>query len=76
MQALSNGRYKSLWHRAIVNSNEERISVASVFCPANDAVIAPPKKLTSEETPAIYRSYYKRFWSRNLDEKKCLVLFK
>ncbi|RWR86524.1 protein DOWNY MILDEW RESISTANCE 6-like protein [Cinnamomum micranthum f. kanehirae] len=81
LQALSNGKYKSLWHRAIVNSNEERISVASFFCPANDAVIAPAKKLTSEETPAIYRSftydeYYKRFWSRNLDEEKCLELFK
>lgn len=81
MQALSNGKYKSLWHRAIVNSNEERISVASFICPANDAVIAPAKKLTSEETPAIYRSftydeYYRRFWSRNLDEENCLDLFK
>ncbi|XXG77556.1 hypothetical protein AAC387_Pa08g1689 [Persea americana] len=81
LQALSNGKYKSLWHRAIVNSNEERISVASFICPANDAVIAPAKKLTSEETPAIYRSftydeYYRRFWSRNLDEENCLDLFK
>ncbi|KAJ4955698.1 hypothetical protein NE237_012481 [Protea cynaroides] len=33
LQALSNGRYKSVWHRAVVNSDKERISVASFLCP-------------------------------------------
>lgn len=78
---MSNGRYKSLWHRAVVNSKEERFSVASFICPADDAVIAPAEKLTGEESPAIYRSftydeYYKKFWSRNLDDEHCLELFK
>lgn len=81
MQALSNGRYRSVWHRAIVDSNKERISVASFLCPANDAVIAPAKELTSEESPAIYRSftydeYYRKIWSRDLDGEHCLELFK
>ncbi|XP_077243096.1 protein DOWNY MILDEW RESISTANCE 6-like [Tasmannia lanceolata] len=81
MQALSNGRYKSVWHRAIVNSDMERISVASFLCPANKAVIGPAKQLTDEVSPAIYRSftyeeYYKRFWSRNLDDEQSLELFK
>ncbi|XP_058085700.1 flavanone 3-dioxygenase 2-like [Magnolia sinica] len=80
IQALSNGQYKSVWHRAIVNSNKERISVASFLCPGNGAVIGPPKQLT-DGSPAIYRNftydeYYKKFWSRNLDEEHCLELFK
>ncbi|KAJ0968915.1 hypothetical protein J5N97_021792 [Dioscorea zingiberensis] len=81
LQALSNGRYKSVWHRAVVNSGKDRMSVASFLCPCNSAVISPPEKLTEDGTPAIYRSYtydeyYKKFWSRNLDQEHCLELFK
>ncbi|KAJ3689660.1 hypothetical protein LUZ61_018824 [Rhynchospora tenuis] len=80
LQALSNGRYRSVWHRAVVNSNKERMSIASFLCPCNSALICPPNKLT-EKSPAIYRSYtydeyYKKFWSRNLDQEHCLELFK
>ncbi|XP_068634238.1 flavanone 3-dioxygenase 2-like [Aristolochia californica] len=81
IQALSNNKYKSVWHRAIVNSVKERISVASFLCPGTGAVIGPAKQLGSEESPAIYRDftydeYYKKFWSRNLDDEHCLELFK
>ncbi|XP_072960386.1 flavanone 3-dioxygenase 2-like [Typha angustifolia] len=81
LQALSNGRYKSIWHRAIVNSKAERMSVASFLCPCNNALITPAEKLTGEGSPAIYRSYtydeyYKKFWSRSLDQEHCLELFK
>ncbi|XXG76276.1 hypothetical protein AAC387_Pa08g0657 [Persea americana] len=81
LQALTNGRYKSVWHRAIVNSNMERISVASFLCPGDGAVISSPEKLTQDGIPAIYRSftydeYYKKFWSRNLDQEHCLEQFK
>ncbi|XP_068634977.1 flavanone 3-dioxygenase 2-like isoform X2 [Aristolochia californica] len=57
IQALSNDKYKSLWHRAIVNSDKERISVASFFSPGNNVVIRPAEQLTSNELPAIYRDY-------------------
>ncbi|WOK98948.1 protein DOWNY MILDEW RESISTANCE 6-like isoform X2 [Canna indica] len=81
MQALSNGRYRSVWHRAVVNSDEERISVASFLCPCSSVVISPPEKLVGDGSPAMYRSYtydeyYKKFWSRNLDDDHCLELFK
>ncbi|RRT60866.1 hypothetical protein B296_00027301 [Ensete ventricosum] len=81
MQALSNGRYRSVWHRAVVNADKERISVASFLCPCNGAVISPPEKLVADGSPAMYRSYtydeyYKKFWSRNLDDEHCLQLFR
>uniref|UniRef100_A0A5B6ZX38 Putative flavanone 3-dioxygenase n=1 Tax=Davidia involucrata TaxID=16924 RepID=A0A5B6ZX38_DAVIN len=81
LQALSNGKYKSVWHRAIVNADQARLSVASFLCPCDDALISPPKALTDDRTGAVYKSftyaeYYKKFWSRNLDQEHCLELFK
>ncbi|KAA3459977.1 protein DOWNY MILDEW RESISTANCE 6-like [Gossypium australe] len=81
LQALSNGRYKSVWHRAVVNANKERMSVASFLCPFDRALISPAKPLTEDGCGAVYRDftyaeYYSKFWSRNLDQEHCLELFK
>ncbi|URE07237.1 hypothetical protein MUK42_19740 [Musa troglodytarum] len=80
LQALTNGKYNSVLHRAVVNPEKERISVASFLCPSNYAIISPPERLISEGSPAMYRSYtyeeyYKKFWSRNLDDEPCLEMF-
>ncbi|KAK4431251.1 protein DOWNY MILDEW RESISTANCE 6 [Sesamum alatum] len=81
LQALSNSKYKSSWHRAVVNTHHARISVASFLCPSNTAVIKAPKELIGDESQGIYRDYkyaeyYDKFWSRNLDQGHCLELFK
>ncbi|XP_050203676.1 protein DOWNY MILDEW RESISTANCE 6 [Mercurialis annua] len=81
LQALSNGRYKSICHRAVVNVDKARMSIASFLCPCDDALISPAKPLIQHESAAIYKDftyaeYYKRFWSRNLDQQHCLELFK
>ncbi|RZS18897.1 hypothetical protein BHM03_00051221 [Ensete ventricosum] len=66
LQALSNGRYKSVWHRAVVNSEKERMSIASFLCPCNCAIISPPEKLISEASPAMYRSYtYEEYYKNS-----------
>ncbi|CAN6285899.1 unnamed protein product [Urochloa humidicola] len=81
LQALSNGRYKSVWHRAVVNADRPRMSVASFLCPGNDVLIGPAAKLVADGSPAVYRDYtyaeyYAKFWSRNLDQEHCLELFR
>ncbi|EOY23715.1 2-oxoglutarate (2OG) and Fe(II)-dependent oxygenase superfamily protein [Theobroma cacao] len=81
LQALSNGKYKSVWHRAIVNADKPRMSVASFLCPYDHALISPAKPLTEDGSGAVYRDftyaeYYSKFWSRNLDQEHCLELFK
>lgn len=81
LQALSNGKYRSVWHRAVVNADKPRMSIASFLCPSDDALISPPESLVEEGSVAVYRDftyaeYYKKFWSRNLDEEHCLELFK
>ncbi|KAH9647643.1 protein DMR6-LIKE OXYGENASE 2 [Citrus sinensis] len=53
MQVLSNDRYKSVLHRALVNCDKERISIPTFYCPSPDAVIAPAKDLIDERHPAL-----------------------
>jgi salicylic acid 3-hydroxylase len=83
MQALSNGAYKSVWHRAVVNDAQERMSVSSFLCLCNSAVISPAAALVVRDGDApVYRSYtydeyYNKFWSRSLDDQEhCLDLFR
>jgi salicylic acid 3-hydroxylase len=57
------------------------MSVASFLCPCNSAVIGPAPSLAADGDASAYRSYtydeyYKKFWSRDLDQEHCLVLFR
>ncbi|KAH6813136.1 2-oxoglutarate and oxygenase superfamily protein [Perilla frutescens var. frutescens] len=81
IQAVSNGKYKSVWHRAVVNARAPRLSVASFLVPSDTAPIRAPEALASGGERNIYREftyaeYYKTFWSRDLDQKHCLEFFK
>jgi isopenicillin N synthase-like dioxygenase len=81
LQAVSNGKYKSVWHRAVVNSNVSRMSIASFLCPSNCANIAAPSGLVKDGSRPFYRSYtyteyFEKFWDRDLEKENCLELFK
>ncbi|XP_068305773.1 protein DMR6-LIKE OXYGENASE 2-like [Pyrus communis] len=81
MQVISNGKYKSVLHRAVVNCNSERISIPTFYCPAPDAMIGPAKELINHDHQAMFRNftyaeYFKKFWNRGLESECCLDLFK
>ncbi|KAK6944845.1 Isopenicillin N synthase-like, Fe(2+) 2OG dioxygenase domain, partial [Dillenia turbinata] len=42
---LSNGRYKSAFHRVMADKNGSRLSIATFYNPAADAIISPAPKL-------------------------------
>ncbi|KAK4857880.1 hypothetical protein QYF36_007580 [Acer negundo] len=77
LEILSNGIYRSVEHRATVNSLKERLSVATFCSPRLDGEIGPAPSLVTPETPAMFKrirveEFYKGRFSRKLDRKSYL----
>ncbi|KAI7752077.1 hypothetical protein M8C21_008378 [Ambrosia artemisiifolia] len=53
---VTNGLYKSIEHRAMVNSNKERLSIATFLAPNLDGKIGPAPSLITPETPSRFLS--------------------
>lgn len=58
LEIVSNGRYKSVEHRAVVNADKARISIAAPNGPAMDAPIFPAPQLVDETHPPLYKSMF------------------
>jgi len=77
LQIISNGVYRSVEHRAKVNSAKERLSVATFYSSNLDSVLGPAPSLLGKHNPAIFRSvptekYFKDFFSQKLNGKSYL----
>lgn len=57
MEALSNGQYKSVVHRAIVNMEKQRFSIASLHSLALNKKMGPASQLVEEEHPKAYNEF-------------------
>ncbi|KAH0986450.1 hypothetical protein GBA52_013627 [Prunus armeniaca] len=73
----TNGIYRSIEHRATVNSAKERLSIATFHNPALDGEIGPASSLVTEQTPAVYKrvgvqDYLKALFERKLQAKSFL----
>ncbi|KAK6124122.1 hypothetical protein DH2020_042148 [Rehmannia glutinosa] len=80
VEILSNGLYKSIEHRATVNSEKERITFAMFFNPKFEAEVGPSHSLLIKQPP-LFRSvkmeqYFKDFFSRKLNGKSFLDYMK
>ncbi|RZC90046.1 hypothetical protein C5167_044675 [Papaver somniferum] len=77
LEIMSNGVYRSVEHRATINSSKERLSVATFLSPKLDAEIGPVPSMITPETPALFKTtrhedYLKKLLSRKLDGKSFL----
>ncbi|MCO5561087.1 hypothetical protein L7F22_014708 [Adiantum nelumboides] len=54
IQIMSNGIYKSVEHRAVVNRDKQRVSIAAFFNPSNEQEVGPIRELVSPKHPARY----------------------
>ncbi|KAL2349083.1 hypothetical protein Fmac_003083 [Flemingia macrophylla] len=74
LEIMTNGIYRSIEHRATVNSQKERISIAAFHSPRMNTVIGPAQSIITPETPAMFNSisvvdFYKGYFSRELQGK-------
>ncbi|GMH19420.1 hypothetical protein Nepgr_021261 [Nepenthes gracilis] len=77
LEIVTNGRYRSIEHRVIVNSEKERLSLATFYSPNSDGEMGPAPSLISPQNPALFKTvavneYYKDYFSRELDGKSHL----
>ncbi|KAF3447279.1 hypothetical protein FNV43_RR12460 [Rhamnella rubrinervis] len=79
MEILTNGKYKSVVHRALVNDKATRISVGTAHGPPLETVVRPAPKLVdykAQQPPAYRGIKYKEFLElqqcNQLNGKSCL----
>nr|GEU77587.1 1-aminocyclopropane-1-carboxylate oxidase 3-like [Tanacetum cinerariifolium] len=59
IEVITNGKYKSVMHRVIAQTDGTRMSLASFYNPGNDAVIYPAPALLQKEPKENEQSYPK-----------------
>lgn len=74
LEILTNGIYRSIEHRAIVDSKKERLSIATFHSLNQDGMLGPLESLITEETPPRFKKvgvdeYFKNFFARKLEGK-------
>jgi isopenicillin N synthase-like dioxygenase len=78
---VTNGIYRSIEHRATVNSLKERLSMATFYNPKVEGDLGPAPSLITPETPALFQrigvvEYFKRLFTRKLDGKSYIDTLK
>lgn len=75
-QILSNGEYNSIEHRAVVDFEKERLSIAAFNSPGLDAMIGPLPELVKDKAHKYktidVQEYLKLIVNSKLDGK-CLI---
>ncbi|XP_052201328.1 codeine O-demethylase-like isoform X3 [Diospyros lotus] len=74
LEIVTNGTYKSIEHRAVINAEKERLSIATFHGPNVDGEFGPAASLVTPQTPALFqrvcvKDYYQKFLTNKLDEK-------
>lgn len=74
LEIVTNGTYRSIEHRATVNSVKERLSIATFYSAKLEGDMGPAPSLITPEKPALFKrigvaDYFKGLFSRKLQGK-------
>ncbi|WOK93805.1 hypothetical protein Cni_G02506 [Canna indica] len=74
-EVITNGKYKSAVHRAVVNNHRSRLSVATFYDPSKTRKIYPAHELVTENCPlkyqeVLYGDYVSSWYSKGPDGKR------
>ncbi|WCJ27727.1 2-oxoglutarate (2OG) and Fe(II)-dependent oxygenase superfamily protein [Euphorbia peplus] len=77
LEMISNGKYKSIKHRATVNCSKKRLSIATFHSPRYEYEVGHASSLITKESPPLYtritvQDYFKSLFSRQLLPKSHL----
>ncbi|GJS65822.1 protein SRG1 [Tanacetum coccineum] len=77
LEVLTNGRYKSVEHRAVTDKENDRLTLVSFYSPNHHTEVAPMPEMVDEDNPAKYRKYnhgeyFKHYVTNKLHGKKSL----
>ncbi|KAM0869240.1 hypothetical protein ACQ4PT_040804 [Festuca glaucescens] len=73
---ITNGRYKSVLHRVVAQTDGNRMSIASFYNPANDTVIFPAPTLAKEAGGSgtyprfVFKDYMKLYVRHKFEDKE------
>jgi len=78
IEVLTNGRYKSIEHRALVNASQERVSVAAFHSARFDGTYGPIQEIMRPGEAPLYRTvavedYVKLLLSNKLQGKSSTI---
>ncbi|KAJ0263305.1 2-oxoglutarate [Hirschfeldia incana] len=81
LEIITNGTYRSIEHRGVVNSKKERLSVATFHNMGMGKEVGPLRSLVERQKGALFRSvtieeFLKVFFSRELDGKAFLDVWR
>ncbi|XP_057415545.1 oxoglutarate-dependent flavonoid 7-O-demethylase 1-like [Lotus japonicus] len=77
LEIMTNGIYRSVEHRATVNSEKERLSIVAFNNPSTESTLGPAPSLVTPTTPAVFKTigygeYLSGFLSQELRGKSFL----
>lgn len=77
IEVLTNGKYKSVEHRAVTHKDKDRLSIVTFYAPSYEIELGPLPELVNENNPCKYRrynhgEYSKHYVTNKLQGKKTL----
>ncbi|XP_015938728.1 protein SRG1 [Arachis duranensis] len=77
IEVLTNGKYKSVEHRAVAHKDKDRLSIVTFYAPSYEVELSPMQEFVDEKNTCKYRrynhgEYSKHYVTNKLQGKKTL----